>query len=170
MTKAKILAEETLADGRFKLAVTTVETTEPDGAKRMLRHEVYHYKHAAALLLYDPQRRVVMLVRQFRVGGYLGGAAQPMTEVCAGMLDGDAPEACVLREAFEETGIAVSAARHVFDMYTSPGGTTEKIACFVAPYGKRDKKGAQPGILRHQVTLRVSTAKRTSKRTGKFLG
>ena len=146
MTKAKILAEETLADARFKLAVTTIEATEADGAKRVLRHEVYHYKHAAALLLYDPQRRVVMLVRQFRVGGYLGGAAQPMIEVCAGMLDGDAPEACVLREAFEETGIAISAARHVFDIYTSPGGTTEKIACFVAPYDESDKKGAGGGV------------------------
>ena len=146
MTSAKILNEETLADGRFKLAVTTVEATEADGSKRVLRHEVYHYKHAAALLLYDPARRIVMLVRQFRVGGFLGGASQPMTEVCAGMLDGDAPETCVIREAFEETGIEISAARHVFDIYTSPGGITEKIACFVAPYGENDKKGAGGGV------------------------
>jgi GDP-mannose pyrophosphatase NudK len=146
MTQAKILAEETLADRRFKLTVTTVEATEADGVRRALRHEVYHYKNAAALLLYDPARRVVMLVRQFRVAGYLGGATQPMIEVCAGMLDGDEPEACVVREAFEETGVAVSAARHAFDMFTSPGGTTEKISCFVAPYGERDKRGAGGGV------------------------
>ena len=146
MTDAKILNEELLADHRFKLTHTTIEVTEADGTKRELRHEVYHYKHAAALLLYDPARRVVMLVSQFRVGGYLGGAAQPMIEVCAGMLDGDEPEACVIREAYEETGVVISSARHAFDAYTSPGGTTEKIACFVAPYGEGDKHGAGGGV------------------------
>jgi GDP-mannose pyrophosphatase NudK len=146
MTQAKILNEEVLADRRFKLSLTTIETAEADGETRVLRHEVYHYKHAAALLLYDPARRVVMLVRQFRVGGYLGGAAQPMIEVCAGMLDGDAPETCVIREALEETGIKVASVRHVFDAYTSPGGTTEMIACFVAPYGESDRIGPGGGV------------------------
>jgi nudix-type nucleoside diphosphatase (YffH/AdpP family) len=87
-----------------------------------------------------------MLVSQFRVGGYLGGAAQPMIEVCAGMLDDDAPEACVVREAYEETGVAIASARHAFDIYTSPGGTTEKISCFVAPYRESDKTGAGGGV------------------------
>ncbi len=146
MTTARILDEETLADRRFKLTMTTVEATEADGTKRVLRHEVYHYKNAAALLLYDRARRVVMLVRQFRVAGFLGGADQPMIEVCAGMLDDDAPEACVIREAFEETGIVIAAARHVFDIFTSPGGITEMISCFVAPYGEGDKKGAGGGV------------------------
>jgi GDP-mannose pyrophosphatase NudK len=146
VTQARVLDEQVFADRRFKLTNTTIEITERDGASRVLRHEVYHYKHAAALLLYDPQRGVVLLVSQFRVGGYLGGAAQPMIEVCAGMLDGDSPEACVIREAFEETGVRISAARHVFDAFTSPGGTTEKIACFVAPYGQGDRIGAGGGV------------------------
>jgi nudix-type nucleoside diphosphatase (YffH/AdpP family) len=144
--EVKILDEELLARGRFKLTRTALEVVEPGGGRRVLLHEVYHYKHAAALLLYDPRRRVVQLVRQFRVGSYLGGAAQPMIEVCAGMLDGDAPAACAIREAFEETGIRIAAARHVFDAYTSPGGTTEKIACFVAAYSEEDRIGAGGGV------------------------
>jgi nudix-type nucleoside diphosphatase (YffH/AdpP family) len=146
MTDAKLLAEETLAAHRFKLTITTMEVDESDGTKRVLRHEVYHYKPAAALLLYDRSRGVVMLVEQFRTAGYLGGAAQPMIEVCAGMLDGDEPEACVIREAFEETGVVIASARHVFDAYPSPGGTTEKLSCFVAPYGESDKKGVGGGV------------------------
>ncbi|HYC25658.1 MAG TPA: NUDIX domain-containing protein [Roseiarcus sp.] len=146
MTEAKVLDEEVIADRRFKLTNTSIAITEADGVSRVLRHEVYHYKHAAALLLYDPRRGLVLLVRQFRVGGYLGGAAQPMIEVCAGMLDGDAPEACAIREAFEETGVRIAAARHVFDAYTSPGGMTEKIACFIAPYGEGDRVGAGGGV------------------------
>jgi GDP-mannose pyrophosphatase NudK len=146
VTQAKVLDEKLIADRRFKLTNTSIEIIEANGASRVLRHEVYHYKPAAALMLYDPRRGVVLLVSQFRVGGFLGGAAQPMIEVCAGMLDGDAPEACVVREAFEETGVRISSARHVFDAFTSPGGTTEKIACFVAPYGEGDRIGAGGGV------------------------
>jgi nudix-type nucleoside diphosphatase (YffH/AdpP family) len=146
MTDVKVLGEEQLAERRFKLSISSLEVVEADGVKRVLRHEVYHYKHAAALLLYDPERRIVLLVRQFRVGGYFGGAAQPMTEVCAGMLDNDAPEACVIREAYEETGVVIKSARHAFDIYTSPGGTTEKIVCFVTRFKATDRTGAGGGV------------------------
>jgi nudix-type nucleoside diphosphatase (YffH/AdpP family) len=144
--QAKILGEKILANGRFKLTLTDVEITEADGAVRLMHHEIYHYKGAAAVLLYDPTRGNVLLVRQFRLAAFLEGAKQPMIEVCAGMLDGDEPEACVIREAMEETGIRIAQAHHAFDAFVSPGGTTEKIACFVAPYESADRIGAGGGV------------------------
>lgn len=144
--RVTIVDEKLLANGRFRLTSTGVEIVTDDGARHSLRHEVYHYKPAAALLLYDPDRACVLLVRQFRLGAYLAGAAQPLTEVCAGMLDADAPEACVIREAFEETGVVLSGATHAFDAFMSPGGMTEKIACFVAPYSPADRAGAGGGV------------------------
>jgi nudix-type nucleoside diphosphatase (YffH/AdpP family) len=142
----KILGEKLLANGRFKLTLTDVEITEANGSARRMRHEIYHYGGAAAVLLYDPGRGVVLLVRQFRLGSFLEGARQPMIEVCAGMLDGDAPEACVIREAMEETGVRITSARHAFDAFVSPGGSTEKIACFTAPYSAGDRLGAGGGV------------------------
>ncbi len=62
------------------------------------------------------------------------------------MLDGDAPEAAIIREAMEETGVAIAAARHVFDAFVSPGSTTEKISCFVAPYSPADRVGPGGGV------------------------
>jgi GDP-mannose pyrophosphatase NudK len=62
------------------------------------------------------------------------------------MLDGDAPEACVIREALEETGLRIAEPRHAFDAYMSPGGMTEKIACFVAPYSEQDRVGRGGGV------------------------
>jgi GDP-mannose pyrophosphatase NudK len=144
--KVRVLGERLLANGRFRLTLTSVEVTETDGAKRVMNHEIYHHQGAAALLLYDPERKIVLLVRQFRLGAYLEGARQPMTEVCAGMLDGDAPEAGIIREAMEETGVAIANARHVFDAFVSPGATTEKIACFVARYSQGDRVGAGGGV------------------------
>lgn len=143
--QVRMLGEKLLANGRFKLTLTSVEIGEANGA-RVLNQEIYHHKGAAALLLYDPGRGTVLLVRQFRLAAYLEGAAQPMTEVCAGMLDGDEPEACVIRESLEETGVAIASARHVFDAFVSPGATTEKIACFVAPYGPADRIGPGGGV------------------------
>jgi GDP-mannose pyrophosphatase NudK len=142
----KVLGEKLLANGRFKLTLTSVEVTETDGAARLMNHEIYHHKGAAALLLYDPERGIVLLVRQFRLAAFLEGARQPMIEVCAGMLDDDAPEIAVVREAMEETGIAVSSVRHVFDAFVSPGASTEKIACFVARYSPGDRVGVGGGV------------------------
>ena len=143
---ARVIGERLLARGRFDLTRTDVEVVEDDGSTRALSHEVYRHGNAAAVLLYDPKRGAVALVRQFRAGAYLSDGALATIEVCAGMLDGDAPEACALREAFEETGIAIGEARHAFDAYMSPGGMTEKIACFIAAYGEADRSGRGGGV------------------------
>jgi len=142
----RVIAERTLSNERFRLTRTRVEVEEADGARRVLDHEIYHHGPAAAVLLYDPARRVMTLVRQFRLAAYLADGTSETLEACAGMLDGDEPEACARREALEETGVRIAAARHAFDAFTSPGGVTEKIGCFVAPYGAADRIGAGGGV------------------------
>ncbi len=143
---ARIVRDTVLATGRFDLTRTEIEVTEDDGSTRTLTHEVYRHGKAAAVLLYDAQRRVVMLVKQFRAGAYLGDGALATIEVCAGMLDGDPPEVCAIREALEETGVAIREPVRAFDAYMSPGGMSEKIACFVAPYGEADRTGKGGGV------------------------
>jgi nudix-type nucleoside diphosphatase (YffH/AdpP family) len=142
----RVIAQETLSDWRFRLTRTRAEIEEADGARRVLDHEIYHHGPAAAVLLFDPARRVVMLVRQFRLAAYLADKTPETLETCAGMLDGDDPETCVRREAMEETGVRIAAARHAFDAFTSPGALTEKIGCFVAAYGVVDRVGAGGGV------------------------
>jgi GDP-mannose pyrophosphatase NudK len=143
---ARVMGETLLARGRFDLTRTVIEVVENDGSARTLSHEVYRHGKAAAVLLIDPKRGAVTLVKQFRAGAYLSDGALATVEACAGMLDGDAPEACAIREAFEETGITIQAPRHAFDAYMSPGGMTEKIACFVAEYGEADRAGRGGGV------------------------
>ena len=143
---ARVVGERVLSRGRFDLTRTDIEVVENDGASRTLSHEVYRHGRAAAVLLYDPDRSVVTLVRQFRAGAFLCDGTLATIEVCAGMLDGDTPEACVMREALEETGLAIDAPRRAFDAFMSPGGMTEKIACFVAPYGETSRRGDGGGV------------------------
>ena len=143
---ARVLGERLLNRGRFDLTKTDIEVVEDDGTTRTLSHEAYRHGLAACVLLYDPDRSVVTLVRQFRTGAYLCDGRLWTVEVCAGMLDGDTPADCVVREALEETGVEISAPRHVFDAFTSPGGMTEKIACFVAPYGPASRRNGGGGV------------------------
>jgi GDP-mannose pyrophosphatase NudK len=143
---ARVTGETLLASGRFDLTRTDIEVLENDGANRRLSYDIYRHGKAAAVLLYDPARSVVTLVKQFRVGAYLSDGALATVEVCAGMLDGDAPEACVIREALEETGLTIAAPRRAFDAYISPGITTEKMTFFVASYSETDRRGGGGGI------------------------
>ena len=143
---ARVISETVLSRGRFDLTRTDIEIREDDGSTRTLKHDVYRHGKAAAVLLYDAKRRLVVLVKQFRAGAYLSDGALATIEVCAGMLDGDAPEVCAIREALEETGITIRAAAHTFDAYMSPGGMSEKIACFIAPYGEADRTGKGGGV------------------------
>jgi nudix-type nucleoside diphosphatase (YffH/AdpP family) len=143
---ARVVSETLLNRGRFDLTRTEIEVTEYDGSTRTLAHEVYRHGLAAAVLLYDPGRGVVTLVKQFRAGAYLSDRALSTIEACAGKLDGDPPDVCAVREALEETGIAIREPVHAFDAYMSPGGMTEKIACFVAPYGEVDRVGRGGGV------------------------
>lgn len=70
----------------------------------------------------------MVLIRQFRVATWVNGNPDGMLiETCAGLLDDDAPDVCVRKEAIEETGFAVSEVRKVFELYMSPGGVTELI-------------------------------------------
>ncbi len=109
-------------------------------------HEVYRHGFAAAVLLYDPDRQVVMLVKQFRMASYLADGTTELLEACAGMLDGDAPAEGAWREVKEETGVEARELVHAFDAFMSPGGMTERISCFTARYMPEDRKGAGGGV------------------------
>jgi len=141
-----ILGESELAHVRFRLMRMRVEIEETNGEKRRIEHEIYMHGPAAAILLYDPARRVVLLVRQFRLAAYLATGALDMLEAAAGMLDGDAPEACVRREALEEIGIKVRDVRFAFRTVTNPACMTETIDCFVAAYSPEDIVEAGGGV------------------------
>jgi GDP-mannose pyrophosphatase NudK len=143
---AGVIRDTVLATGRFDLTRTEIEVVEEDGSTRALKHDVYRHGKAAAVLLYDAKRRLVVLVKQFRAGAYLSDGALATIEVCAGMLDGDPPDVCATREALEETGVVIRDPVHAFDAYMSPGGMTEKIACFVASYGEADRTGKGGGV------------------------
>jgi nudix-type nucleoside diphosphatase (YffH/AdpP family) len=142
----KILEDHELYRGRFAITRTRAQVRDPKGETFEVTHEVYRHGFAAAVLLYDPDRGVVMLVRQFRMAPYLADGTTAMLEACAGMLDGDAPAEGARREVQEETGVEPRELAHAFDAFMSPGGMTERISCFTARYAPEDRKSAGGGV------------------------
>jgi len=153
--KAEIVNERTLANQWTRLSSFDLDYTDSQGEKHRLKREVYQRTPAACILLYDPKRETVVLVRQFRLPAQLLGVPAWMLEVPAGLLDGDDPEAAIRREAMEETGFRVRDVRFLFKALTSPGAVTEIIHFFAAVIDTSDRIAAGGGLAEEHEDIEV---------------
>jgi nudix-type nucleoside diphosphatase (YffH/AdpP family) len=143
----RITDVELVATAWHVLRRTAFEQRDRDGTWVRKTAETYDRGNGAAILLYDPTRRTVLLTRQFRYPVYVNGHPDGMLiEAAAGLLDDDAPEAAIRREAIEETGHEIGELEHVFDVYMSPGSVTERIHFYAAPYSAETALHAGGGI------------------------
>lgn len=103
------------------------------GWSEEMEREVLIKNHAVAVLLFDPDRDEVVLVRQFRVG-LLEEAQSPwMLELVAGLIDTEeSPAEIARRETLEEAGLELSAPIQIYEYYNSPGASNERVTLFCA--------------------------------------
>ena len=145
--KYKIQKTELLSDNWYILNKVTVDYQKKDNTWDTQEREVYDRGNGAAILLYNNLKGTVILTRQFRLPTYLNGNKSGlMIEVCAGLLDKDDPEACIIRETEEETGYRLPAVKKVFETYMSPGAVTEILYCFIGEYDISMKVGTGGGL------------------------
>lgn len=144
--RVRIIDRRTLSDGFIHLEEITLEQDMSDGATVTLKREVHDHGSAATILLFDPKRQSVVLVRQLRVPVLLQGDPAYMLEAPAGLLDDDTPEIAICREALEETGYHVEKVTHLFDAYMSPGALTERTSFFVGRIDVTEKVGDGGGL------------------------
>ena len=144
--KVAIVGQTTLSKGWTELSSYDIDYTASDGETHRLKREIYHRTPAATILLHDPQRRTVVLVRQFRLAAHLNGDPGWMIETPAGLLDGEEPEAAIRREAMEETGYRVRDIKFLFKAYMAPGAVTEVIHFFAAVIDANDRVSAGGGL------------------------
>ncbi|UVJ39117.1 NUDIX domain-containing protein [Arthrobacter sp. CJ23] len=138
---------EVTSEGWHVLRRTTFSYRRRDGQVVTEQRETYDRGNGATILVYDPVRRTVLLTRQFRFPAYVNEHHDGMLiEAAAGLLDDDAPDVAIRREAAEELGVTLGDLRHVFDLYMSPGSVTERIHFYVAPYVPGDLSGPGGGL------------------------
>lgn len=125
---------------RFMVA----EVTLPDGT--VLKREIEDHGRAVGVLPYDPERRVAMLISQFRAPAFLADGSSAVVEVPAGLLDESDPEQGARREAFEETGINLGPLEPIARAFSMPGISTEQMDLYLAPYREADRSGPGGGL------------------------
>ncbi len=145
--RVRVEEVEVLSCDWYVLRRTTFDYRHSDGHWSREQRETYDRGDGATILLYDAERRTVLLTCQFRLPAYVNGHPDGMlVETAAGLLDGDTPEEAVRREAAEETGHTVGTPERVFEVYMSPGSVTERLHFFAAPYGPATSTDAGGGI------------------------
>lgn len=137
--RVRIRSVETLSADWYVLKKTTFEFQRRDGRWQTQSRETYDRGNGAVVLLYDPARRTVILVRQFRFPAFVNGADDLLIEAPAGLLDEAGPAERIRAEAEEETGYRVHDVEPIFEAYMSPGSVTEKLHFFVGRYTPANK-------------------------------
>ena len=133
--KVRHIKKEVLSKAWYSLYRYTFDYQKEDGQWETQQRETYDRGNGAAIFLYNPHSGKVILTRQFRMPAYVNDNPNGiMVEVCAGLLEGDDPEACIIKEVEEETGYSIPKVQQVFEAYMSPGAVTEKLYFFIAWY------------------------------------
>ena len=144
--RVKIERAETLSDNWGRLTKYSIAYRRSDGVTEQQSREVYDRGNGAAILLYNKQRRTIILTRQFRLPALLNGDPDGMLlEAPAGLLDADDPVTAIRREAEEETGYRVEHVEEVLASIMSPGSVTERLHLFVGEYTAADRVSAGGG-------------------------
>jgi nudix-type nucleoside diphosphatase (YffH/AdpP family) len=154
--KVKNIQTEILSNNWYTLKKVSYDYLKSNGTWQIQTREAYDRGNGAGILLYNKEKKTVILTRQFRLPTYINGNETGMLiEVCAGLLDKDNPEECARREAEEETGYKVSHVQKVMEAYMSPGSVTEILYLFIAEYSSAMKVNDGGGIEHEQEDIEV---------------
>lgn len=145
--KLKNIRTEVLSNNYYTLNKLTFDYRLSNGNWVTQVRECYDRGDGAGILLYNKEKGRVILTRQFRMPTFLNDNKDGLLiEICAGMLDKDNPEACIIRETEEEVGYRLKEVKKVFEAYSSPGVMTEKMHFFVGEYTDAMKVSAGGGL------------------------
>jgi nudix-type nucleoside diphosphatase (YffH/AdpP family) len=125
-------------------ATISIATVERDG--QTFERLMEDHGPGVCVLPVDRERRVAMLVRQFRAPVAVTSGRTDLIECPAGLVDpNEDPEHAIRRETLEETGLQLPDVQPVATVWTMPGISTERMHLFLASYGAEDRKGVGGG-------------------------
>jgi ADP-ribose pyrophosphatase len=139
----EITSKETGYAGFFRLEKYRLRhTLFAGGWSGEIERELFGRGKCVAVLLYDPERDMVVLIEQFRIGAIGNPGRAWLLEIVAGAIEeGETAEDVAYREAEEEAGCAIEDLIRVMQFYTSPGGYSEMITLFCGKVDSREVGG-----------------------------
>ena len=101
------------------------------GYSNIFTREIFERGSVVALLPYDPKRRKVVLIEQFRAGAIRDEQSPWLVECVAGVVEaGEAEDQVAIRESREEAGCDIEQLHAICRYYVSPGGTSEECTLY----------------------------------------
>ena len=145
--RIKNIQSTLLSDNHYTLKKYDFQYLMDNGTWVNQMREVYDRGDGAGILLYNKEKKSVILTKQFRMPTYMNDNEDGfLGAICAGMLDKDNPEACIIRETEEEVGYRLKSVKKVYEAYSSPGVMTEKMHFFIGEYTDNMKVNAGGGL------------------------
>lgn len=148
MSAIRIIESEILSDQKLRLEKISYEHPNRKGEMEAHTREIVRRSPCTTILLYDEERKTILLTEQLRVPVFLNeNKSEHLLEACAGIMDkGEYPEECVIREVEEETGYRISHIKRVAEAYSSPGFSTEYVYYFTGEYTPEVKVAEGGGL------------------------
>lgn len=123
----KLVRRQTLFEKYFRLDEYLVShELFGGGSSPEFTREVFERGPVVAVLPYDPERRKVVLIEQFRIGAIEDPVGPWLIETVAGVVEpGESTRQVALRESEEEAGCEIRSLELICDYHVSPGAVNE---------------------------------------------
>ena len=146
----QLISAETIHSGWFDVVKLRVKPAEGEEVER----EIVSHPSGAAVLPFDPERKVVMLVTEGRPAVVYAGEPR-MPEAIGGVLEDGSPEECARREALEEGGLKLTRLDYIGRIWPTPATSTDRVDLYLAPYRPEDRVSEGGGLPEEEEHVRV---------------
>ena len=132
--KYKIINKKNLYSGFFSLNKYEFIHQKHDGNwTEKVEREVFSGAHVSTVLPYDPIKKEIILIQQFRAGVLSRYDDDYLYEIVAGIIDkNEKPEDTAIRECMEETGCKVNKIKPIQSYFTAPGSSESYYHLYLA--------------------------------------
>ena len=131
--KYKIINKKNLYSGFFSFNKYVFTHKKHNGEwTDKIEREIFEGVHVSSLLPYDPIKKEIVLIQQFRAGVLSRYDKNYLYEIVAGIIDkGEKPEDTAKRECLEETGCEVKKILPIQAYFPSPGSSESYYNIFL---------------------------------------
>ena len=138
----KVTNKKNLYDGFFKMNEISLKYKKYDGSwSNEIKRELFGGAQVSAVLPYDPIKKEIVLIQQFRPGTISGNTNNYLKEIVAGIIDpGESPEIAAKRECLEETGYKIKKLTSIQGYYPAPGSSESFYHLFLGEVDSKNGK------------------------------
>ena len=138
--KYQIINKKDLYSGFFKLKKLEFIHQKHDGSQTdKVDREIFSGAHVSILIPYDPVRKEILLLQQFRAGVVSRYDDDYLYEIVAGIIDkNESPEETAIRECVEETGCKVNKIETIQSYFPAPGSSESYYHLFLGEVNSFD--------------------------------